>query len=132
MTRQQAFFWWVLASAALMVVGAFGPWVELLGLSAGGTDGNNDGWLVIAVAVVAGAIFLWQRRTPRAGAAAIAGGVLGAIITIYDRSNVSDAAGENAQVGELVQVGWGLNLAIVASISLAIAGVVWVVTFEQT
>ena len=132
MTRQQACFWWVLASAALMVVGAFGPWVELLGLTAGGTDGNNDGWLVIAVAAAAGAIFLWQRRTPRAGAAAIAGGVLGAIITIYDRSNVSDAAGESGQVGELVQAGWGLNLAIVASISLAIAGVVWVLTFEQT
>jgi hypothetical protein len=133
MTRQQAFFWWVLASAALMVIGAFGPWVELLGLSAGGTDGDNDGWLVIAVAVAAAAIFLWQRRTPRAGAAAIAGGVLGAIITIYDRSNVSDVAGESGQVvGELVQVGWGLDLAIVASISLAIAGVVWVLTFEQT
>jgi hypothetical protein len=131
MTRQQAFFWWALASAALMVVGAFGPWIELLGLSAGGTDGDNDGWLVIAVAVAAGAIFMWQRRTPRAGAAAIAGGVLGAIITVYDRSNVSDVAGESREVGELVQVGWGLDLAVVASISLAIAGVVWVLTFER-
>ena len=72
-----------------MVVGAVGPWVELLGLSARGTDSGNDGWLVVAVAVVAGAIFRWQRRTPRAGAAAIAGGVLGAIITIYNRSNVA-------------------------------------------
>src|SRR5262245_33628816 len=130
MTRQQALFVWVVASAALMVLGAFGPWVELLGLSAGGTDGDNDGWLVIAVAVVAGAIFLWQRRTPRAGAAALAGGVLGAIITIYDRSNVGDAATEVGQAGELVEVGWGLNLAIAASVSLAIAGVVWVLTFQ--
>jgi len=131
MTRQQAFFWWVLASAALMVVGAFGPWVELLGLSAGGTDGGNDGWLVIAVAVAAAALFLWQRRKARAGAAALAGGVLGAIITIYDRSNVGDAAGEAGQAGELVQVGWGLNLAIGASISLAIAGIVWVLMCEE-
>ena len=132
MTRQQAFFGWVVCSAGLMVVGAFGPWVELLGLTARGTDSGNDGWLVIAVAVVAGAIFLWQRRTIRAGAAAIAGGVLGAIITIYDRSNVGDAAGESGQVGELVQVGWGLSLAVVASISLAIAGVVWVLTFQES
>ena len=132
MTRQQAVFWWAVASAVLMVVGAFGPWVELLGLSAGGTDGDNDGWLVIAVAAVAIAIFLWQRRTPRAGAATLAGGVLGAIITIYDRSNVSDAAADLGQAGDLVQVGWGLNLAIVASISLAVAGVVWVLTFQES
>src|SRR4029079_17123239 len=114
-----------------MVVGAFGPWVELLGLTARGTDSGNDGWLVIAVAVVAGAIFLWQRRTIRAGAAAIAGGVLGAIITIYDRSNVGDAAGESGQAGELVQVGWGLNVAIVASISLALARVVLGLTRQE-
>ena len=131
MTRQQAFFWWVAASAGLMVVGAFGPWVELLGLSARGTDSGNDGWLVVAVAVVAGALFRWQRRTARAGAAAVAGGVLGAIITIYNRLNVGDAA-ESGQAAELVQAGWGLNLAILASISLAIAGVGWVLTFEQS
>ena len=131
MTRRQVFSWWVFASVVLMVVGAFGPWVELLGLSARGTDSGNDGWLVVAVAVVAGAIFRWQRRTPRAGVAAIAGGVLGAIITIYNRLNVNDAAGESGQAGELVQAGWGLNLAILASISLAISGVVWVLTFEQ-
>ena len=132
MTRQQAFFCWVAASVGLMVVGAFGPWVELLGLSARGTDSGNDGWFVVAVAVVAGAIFRWQRRTPRAGAAAIAGGVLGAIITIYNRLNVGDAGGESGQAAELVQAGWGLNLAILASISLAISGVVWVLTFEQS
>ncbi len=131
MSRQQAFYCWVAASVGLMVVGAFGPWVELLGLSARGTDSGNDGWLVVAVAVVAGAIFRWQRRTPRAGVAAIAGGVLGAIITVYDRLNVGDAAGETGQAADLVQAGWGLNLAILASISLALAGVVWVLTFEQ-
>ena len=131
MSRQQAFFCWVAASVGLMVVGAFGPWVELLGLSARGTDSGNDGWLVVTVAVVAGAIFRWQRRSPRAGVAAIAGGVLGAIITIYNRLNVGDAA-ESGQAAELVQAGWGLNLAILASISLAISGVVWVLTFEQS
>ena len=130
MTRQQALFWWVVVSAALMVIGSFGPWAKVLGLSINGTDGGNDGWFVIAIAVVAGAVFLWQRETTQAGYAAIAGGVLGASVAIYDRTNLKDAASENGQLGELVEVGWGLNLAMIASISLAIAGVVWIVTSQ--
>jgi hypothetical protein len=130
MTRQQALFWWVVVSAALMVVGSFGPWAKVLGFSISGIDGNNDGWFVIAIAVVAGGVFLWKRETTQAGFAAIAGGVLGASVAIYDRTNVKDAAAEGGELGELVQVGWGLNLALVASISLAIAGAVWIVKSE--
>ncbi len=131
MTRQQALFWWVVASAALMVVGSFGPWAKVLGVTVSGTDGNNDGWFVVAIAVVAGAVFLWKRGKPQAGFAAIVGGVLGASVAMYDRSNVKDAASGGGELGELVQVGWGLNLALVASISLAIAGGVWLVKFEE-
>ena len=131
MTRQQALFWWVVGSAALMVVGSFGPWAKVLGFSVSGTDGSNDGWFVVAIAVIAGGVFLWQRETTRAGLAAIAGGVLGASIAIYDRANIDDAASDAGEFGELVQVGWGLNLAMVASISLAIAGAVWFVKFEE-
>ena len=127
MTRQQALFGWVVLSAALMVVGSFGPWAKVLGFSINGTDGGNDGWFVVVIAVLAGAVFLWKRETTQAGYAAIAGGVLGASVAIYDRTNLKDAAAESGQLGELVQVGWGLNLAMVASISLAIAGVVWIV-----
>ena len=131
MTRQQALFWWVVASAALMVVGSFGPWAKVLGFTVSGTDGSNDGWFVVAIAVVAGAVLLWKRRKTQAGFAAIVGGVLGASVAMYDRSNVKDAASESGEVGELVQVGWGLNLALVASISLAISGAVWLVKFEE-
>jgi hypothetical protein len=131
MTRQQALFGWVVGSAALMVVGSFGPWAKVLGFSVSGTDGSNDGWFVVVIAVVAGAVFLWKRETARAGFAAIVGGVLGASVAIYDRSNVKDAASEGGELGELVQVGWGLNLALVASISLAISGVVWILKFEE-
>ena len=114
-----------------MVIGAFGPWAKVLAVSISGTEGGNDGWFVVAIAVVAGAVFLWTRETTQAGYAAIAGGVLGASIAIYDRTNVKDAASENGQLGELVQVGWGLNLALVASISLALAGAVWILKFEE-
>ena len=131
MTRQQALFWWVVGSAALMVVGSFGPWAKVPGSTVSGIDGSNDGWFVVAIAVVAGAVFLWKRRTTQAGFAAIVGGVLGASVAMYDRSHLKDAASEGGELGELVQVGWGLNLAMVASISLAIAGAVWIVKFEQ-
>ena len=131
MTRQQALFWWVVGSAALMVVGSFGPWAKVLGFTVSGTDGSNDGWLVVAIAVSAGAVFLWKRETARAGLSAIVGGVLGAAVAMYDRSNLKDAASGSGELGELVQVGWGLNLALVASISLAIAGGVWFVKAEE-
>src|SRR5262249_16990904 len=50
---------WPGVSMALMVLGAFGPWLKgPLGLSVSGTDGSNDGWLVVAVAVLA-ALFLF-------------------------------------------------------------------------
>ena len=131
MTRQQALFWWVVGSAALMVIGSFGPWAKVLGFSVSGTDGSNDGWIVVTAALVGGAVFLWKRETKRAGLAAIAGGVLGAITTIYDRSNLKDAAAEGGEFGNLVQVGWGLNLAMIASISFAISGVAWLRKYEQ-
>ena len=50
---------------------------------------------------------------------------------MYDRSNLNDASSDGGELGELVQVGWGLNLAMVASISLAIAGAVWVVRVSE-
>jgi hypothetical protein len=131
MTRQQALFWWVVGSVVLMVVGSFGPWAKVLAFTVSGTDGSNDGWFVVAIAVVAGAVFLWKRETTRAGFAAIVGGVLGASVAIYDRSNLKDVASEGGELGELVQVGWGLNLAMVASISLAIAGAAWILKFEE-
>lgn len=118
-------FWWVVGSAALMVVGSFGPWAHVLGLAVSGTDGSNDGWFVVAAATIAAAAFVWQRETARAGVAAIMGGALGAIATVYDWSNLRDAAAESAELADLIEVGWGLQLALVASISLALAGVVW-------
>lgn len=125
MTRRQALFSWVAGSAALMVLGSFGPWAKVLSSTVSGTDGGNDGWFVVAIAVGAAAVFLWKRETAQAGYAAIVGGVLGSAVAMYDRSNLKDAASGS------VQVGWGLNLALIASISLAISGAVWVLTSEE-
>jgi hypothetical protein len=128
----QRIFWWLLASAGLMVIGAFGPWVKALGLSVSGTDAGNDGWLVVGAAVVGGGLFLLRRESKAAGIWAILGGAVGAATTIYDRSRVTDAIEDGGEfAAALVQVGWGLNVAMIASISFAVAGLVWFLKYDE-
>jgi hypothetical protein len=126
MDRRQAVMTWVLGSAALMVLGAFGPWVKAFGMSASGTDGSNDGWLVVGAAVIGGGLFALARNSKRlSGLVAILGGVLGVAVTLYDRHHVQSVIQDGgALVQGLVQIGWGLNLALAASVSLAVAGIV--------
>ena len=109
---RQGLQWWVLGSAALMAVGAFGPWVKALGQSVGGTDGSNDGWLVVAAAVIGACSSTCTRTQRAAGVWALLGGIAGTAVTLYDRSNVQDAINKGGAFAHaLVQVGWGLNLA---------------------
>jgi hypothetical protein len=116
---QQRIQWWVLGSGVLMLIGAFGPWVTVLGISVSGTDGSNDGWLVVAVAAIGGGLYYAMRRRRDAGVWPLLGGLAGLAVTAYDRENLQ-AAGVFAGV---LQVGWGLNLALIASVSMAVAGV---------
>jgi hypothetical protein len=125
MERQAKIVYCVLASALLMLLGAFGPWAKVFGFSVSGTDGSNDGWIVVVVAVVGAGLFLWRRGTRYAGLWPVLAGAAGSAVTIYDRQNLS-SAGDGELAEGLVQVGWGLNLAMLASISFSIAGVVWI------
>jgi len=126
--RGQGLRWWLFGSAALMVIGAFGPWAKVLGASVGGTDGSNDGWLVVGAAVIGG-LLAYTLRERRAGAVwALLAGIAGVAVTLYDRSNMQNAIDKGGSFTQaLVQIGWGLNLALVASISLAVAAVVTMV-----
>jgi hypothetical protein len=109
-----------------MVIGAFGPWVKALGLSAGGTDGSNDGWLVVAAAVVSGLLFYATRTHRAAGVWGLLGGIAGVAITFYDRSKVQNAIDDGGAMAQaLVQVGWGLNVALAASASMSVASAVY-------
>jgi hypothetical protein len=118
---------WVLGSAALMVLGAFGPWVKAFGLSAGGTDGSNDGWVVVAAAAFSALLFAVQRMRRAAGVWGLLGGIAGLAVTLYDRARLQNAIDEGGEFTRAVaQVGWGLNLSIAASASLLVASAVHV------
>ena len=120
-------------SAALMIVGAFGPWVQALGQSVGGTDGSNDGWLVVAAALIGGLLFYATRSSRSAGVWALLGGIGGIAVALYDRSHLQNAIDHGGPLARaLVQVGWGLNLALAASVSMTIAAAVyWLMAREQ-
>lgn len=116
--------YWVIASMALAVLGSFGPWVKALGQSVSGVDGSNDGWLVIGAVLLGGLLFYATRTSRGAGLWALLGGGAGLAITIYDRSNVQNVIDSSGLASALVQVGWGLNVALAGSASLAVAGLV--------
>jgi hypothetical protein len=120
---QQRTQWWVFGSGVLMLVGAFGPWVTVLGVELSGTDSTNDGWLVVAAAAIGSGVSYAMRRRRDAGVWALLGGLAGLAVTAYDRQDLQRAINEGgAFVRALAQVGWGLNLALIASISMAVAG----------
>ncbi|MES1246188.1 MAG: zinc ribbon domain-containing protein [Actinomycetota bacterium] len=123
---------WAGVSLALMLVGSFGPWVKALGISVSGTDGGNDGWAVIVVGVIVALLVYGGRRVRNGGWSALIGGIGGAAITIHDRSHLSAAINQGGSFTRaLVQVGWGLNAAMIGSISLAICGVLWLLTWTS-
>jgi hypothetical protein len=111
--------WITIALIALMAIGAFGPWAKALGVTVSGTDGSNDGWVVIVLAVLAG-LFVWgyayNGSTGLCVLTALAG--IGAFATaLHDRRRVTHASA-------LIQVGWGLNLDLVASAVLVVMALV--------
>ena len=112
---------WAWISIGALALGSFGPWVKgPFGTSVSGLDGSNDGWLTLGAAVVAAILLARIQVAPgrrvvgRAFLLFLVAGIA-AFTAIHDRSNVSDS--------KLLQVGWGLNLTLVAGISLALAAI---------
>jgi len=115
--------WWIWISAGLMVIGGFGAWAKVLTVSIDGTVG--DGWFVIIAGALGAGVFHAMRGSRWAGALPLIGGVVGLAITAYDRSHLESFINHGGAVAQPpVSVGWGLEVALIASISMAIAGVV--------
>jgi hypothetical protein len=115
-------WWWAAAGAAAMAIGAFGPWVTILGeLTARGTD-DSAGWEVVGAAVGAaaglGLLLRWRMRwlciLPLLAA------VLGIAISgynLYDISTYSD----RIFGAKLEEAEWGLYVTLLGSSGLALA-----------
>ncbi len=129
-TDRHVYTIWLEASAALMVVGVYGSWVTVGGSGVAGTAQGSRGWIVLAAALLAGAI-LWFRRGTRSAGVYVA--VLGAVAVAavaYDRTHLSDTTGGGNLAQAAARAGWGLNVALGASVSLAVAGAAWAVALN--
>jgi hypothetical protein len=102
-------------AVAGLVVGSMGPWAKVGALaSVSGLDGSNDGWIVIVAAVIA-AVGLYAHYGGGRGGATLAmiGGGLALAITVYDWNDIDGRP--------IVQVGWGLNVAVLSALTLVLA-----------
>ena len=73
-----------------------------------------------------GLLFFATHTTAYAGVWALMAGVIGLVTTIYDRHHISSVISKGGPLASAVaHVGWGLNIAMLASLSLTVAGVVW-------
>lgn len=120
-------FWWSAGSLVLMVVGAFGPWAKVAGLTIHGTDGPRDGWVVVGAAGVAalGMVLYIRFRRGWLLALPLLAGLAGAATAGYDISDISGLASGSVLFFDVpVSTEWGIYVAFVGSVSLALASVV--------
>ena len=122
---------WIEASAAVMIVGVFGSWATVGGSGVSGTSAGGRGWVVLTAALLAGAILLFRRGTRSAGVYVAAIGIVAVAAVAYDRTHLGDAIGTSGATEAAARAGWGLNLALGASVSLTVAGLAWAVALNQ-
>jgi hypothetical protein len=118
--------WWALGSLVPMAVGAFGPWVTVEGLTIHGTDDGRDGWVVVGAAAVAGLALVFFLRFPRGWLAVITllAALAGVGTTAYDIQDINGFASGSLLFAEVdVSAEWGIYVALVGSISLALASI---------
>lgn len=133
---RQGIFVWALVSAVAMVIGAFGPWVTALGLiSVNGWDvQKKEAGILIVLALLAAVAAFTRRASATSGSVATFTGLGGLILTFWEHHRITSAlAGAASEsesqsfihfdVGAIIHVGWGLDLALLASASLMLAGI---------
>lgn len=121
---------WALVSAGLVVVGAFGPWLTALSVvSVNGWTIDRKAAGILIVLALLGGLGVWARRdTAQSGVFAACTGLPAGLLALYEHHHISTrissaVPGYSQVVNGLVHVGWGLDLALVASASLMLAGI---------
>ena len=117
-------FWALPALVVAMIAGAAGTWVEVaVGeqtvRTLGGLEEGGDGWLVVLAALIAAIVLAaWVfERTVLLPIVGVVTGLASASMALY---RALDPAGGQAITGEVdVSSGWGVWLALVASLALA-------------
>ncbi len=114
----RALFWWGLAGLVATIVGALGPWAEILGVT---VDGIHDE-VVLILASVSGAALLasagW-RRTALATLSML--GALGCCVAILHALADRHVLAGGPTDGFAVHPEWGIWLALAGSVSVVIA-----------
>jgi hypothetical protein len=126
---------WGLLSALLMF-GSLGPWLSVRwSADTGGQQGQ--GWLVLLAAVVGASSLAILRGRRVAGVSALLAGLVGLGVTLHAATHLNDlqAPDPYGMYGfflkqSFANVGWGLEFAVIASFSLGLSGVVWLLVVE--
>lgn len=122
--------WALVGAAALMLIGAFGPWAQAFIVSVSGVDGT-DGWIVVVLAVIAALCAYGyvkaDKRGQRTGLMmlAVVAGVAGLAIFGVDGRDIfgsQTADDPDSLFGDvdLVSPGWGLIMVGIGSAGVTI------------
>lgn len=126
--------WLIVASAALVAICAFLPWATATvfgtDISVHGTDDGKDGWITLAMAVVAAIVAVISADTRRSAgvhlAAGIVASIMGALITIVaiaDTADLNNRDNDAAGYGGHINAGIGLIGTLVLGIVMLGLGI---------
>jgi len=124
-------YWIALGAAGAIVIGSISPWATALGgiVNVNGTAG--DGKITLILALVA-LVCLWAYWQGRVGLAAVVIVILVGLVVfgvgIYDVVNIENSVDTSEKSGlfagvDLVDIGWGLWLVVVAGAILGFASI---------